>query len=800
MKSHEWTTPSKCQQIFRKSVSILTTVFFSSSYLVSMGVQVIILIVLATTSTTSSIGSSTPLSVASVSKETLEYASWIFQLTSTSAGLLLNLIAMTALVLQLCKKPMEMLPFHVVMLAPYTLTSCVRQYLDTDVSEVGKYVENFVEFQESKTVVAYIWFHGMLILIGGIVIYLGYILFAKMKSFLYCNCPNICKTNVRKKILRFLDTSASILMLAGMILGFSSLFIDNFDILMDPEGFAKDIADATKNFKEMVSPVSTALTKIVDQLDRKFTCEDVYSALGTGTAVTLFMSFFPGAGSVASVGSKSAYYGVRAANALTNLAKKLRKSAAVMWKTAYIVIKLNKFVLSHLKQIILGTNSVSISKLLPLLPPVVLGIYILFGVFWPRKLIFFSAKQRRKHISGRFYSWSLALIVLTLAVVINTVLLDEFVILLDENIPMAKVTLRRELGWQLAMTASGLALIGTFMKWVVSLVIMLATDKDHENLTNAELDWKAELDERELTVIKTPLGEKIEKKTQLKYKRSRISPWNWVLPILLTTIACGFAVSANFYPKLEMVREPRGPFGRIVDKVFKQLSLFENDLYTVRNDSDKECLPYPTLDDFIAHDKHTIGNILTGPVDKFINITNTIVKPLKDVLAGARKQLILDKDDSLWDSDPDNVWEANNLQYIGMIFVIPRAICLFILIFGALTASVFLCNMQIMCQVLEPRRIVSAYGKVAIFSLVFVIGAQMSLYNMLTSFGVPFYHIYVQFSSGFIYDVVADSIILATYVGMNNEFFFAIPKRKTIVVYSVPGVSDEGPNIPGQII
>ena len=105
-----------------------------------------------------------------------------------------------------------------------------------------------------------------------------------------------------------------------------------------------------------------------------------------------------------------------------------------------------------------------------------------------------------------------------------------------------------------------------------------------------------------------------------------------------------------------------------------------------------------------------------------------------------------------------------------------------------------------MCPVLEPRRIVSAYGKVAIFSLVFVVGAQLSLYNILTSFGVPFYHIFVRFAAGFVYDVVADSIILATYVGMNNEFFFAIPKRKTLVIYSVPGVSDEGPNIPGQII
>ena len=42
-------------------------------------------------------------------------------------------------------------------------------------------------------------------------------------------------------------------------------------------------------------------------------------------------------------------------------------------------------------------------------------------------------------------------------------------------------------------------------------------------------------------------------------------------------IACVFGVAANFYPKLEMIREPRGPFGRMIDKVYRDVSLFEND-------------------------------------------------------------------------------------------------------------------------------------------------------------------------------------------------------------------------------
>ena len=46
---------------------------------------------------------------------------------------------------------------------------------------------------------------------------------------------------------------------------------------------------------------------------------------------------------------------------------------------------------------------------------------------------------------------------------------------------------------------------------------------------------------------------------------------------------------------------------------------------------------------------------------------------------------------------------------------------------------------------LEPRKFVDAYGKVALFSLVYVVGAQLSLFNVLSSFGIPFYHIYVRY-------------------------------------------------------
>ena len=77
-----------------------------------------------------------------------------------------------------------------------------------------------------------------------------------------------------------------------------------------------------------------------------------------------------------------------------------------------------------------------------------------------------------------------------------------------------------------------------------------------------------------------------------------------MLPIILTMMACGFGIAANLYPKLEMIREPRGPFGRMVDKVYKDVSFFENDREDVKSDTDLECVPYAGLDDVLNSGSH----------------------------------------------------------------------------------------------------------------------------------------------------------------------------------------------------
>ena len=74
---------------------------------------------------------------------------------------------------------------------------------------------------------------------------------------------------------------------------------------------------------------------------------------------------------------------------------------------------------------------------------------------------------------------------------------------------------------------------------------------------------------------------------------------------------------------------------------------------------------------------------------------------------------LLPTQEELFGDTVNNIWNENHLQYLGMIFMIPRAICLLILIFGMMTASLFVCTMRII-QSIEPRNIVSAYGKVRI--------------------------------------------------------------------------------------
>ena len=52
-----------------------------------------------------------------------------------------------------------------------------------------------------------------------------------------------------KKLLRFLDTLGSLSALVGLVLGLTSLFLDQYDLVLEPDGFAKEVSDAIDNFQ-----------------------------------------------------------------------------------------------------------------------------------------------------------------------------------------------------------------------------------------------------------------------------------------------------------------------------------------------------------------------------------------------------------------------------------------------------------------------------------------------------------------------------------------------------------------------
>merc|ERR1719411_335614 len=337
----------------------------------------------------------------------------------------------------------------------------------------------------------------------------------------------------------------------------------------------------------------------------------------------------------------------------------------------------------------------------------------------------------------------------------------------------------------------------------MKLKLRIKTDKDHENLTNEEKEWREFVDSKKKCTYYNAFGPKIEWKNQIKYKKERISGWNWVLPILLCLIACGLGVVANLYPKIDMYREPKGAFGRTLDKILTKVAVYEDDMRRVREYGEEECMPFATFQDVLRENMDKRANILMNPIYEFFNTTEKLLRPLKEVVSRARRQLIADVGDELFgEGELENIKrniKELDFQNLGLILLIPRLLNLLTLIFGALTMSVATCQMQII-PAIEPRKIVKFYGSVCIFSVIYVLGTPMALFNILSDIGVPFYRITVRPGLGFMYDIAADAIMCSVYIGMKNEYFFAIPKRQVTVSYSIPGVSDSGPREDNRIL
>merc|ERR1712126_128093 len=161
-------------------------------------------------------------------------------------------------------------------------------------------------------------------------------------------------------------------------------------------------------------------------------------------------------------------------------------------------------------------------------------------------------------------------------------LINELETAFNNSLPFLDVHVKRKLGWRMSLAASAFSMVSAVSFIVAYWILSVYTHKDHDNLTNEEIAWKKFVESKKKVTYYNAFGPKIEWKNQIKYKKERIGGWNWVLPIFLCLIACVFAVVANLYPKIDMYREPKGAFGRTLDKILTKISIYEDDMRRVK--------------------------------------------------------------------------------------------------------------------------------------------------------------------------------------------------------------------------
>ena len=721
-----------------------------------------------------------------------EFWTCIISISSTT---MISLYLVILVCIQCFKVPPTQTPFLSKIYVPFTLSSGLRLILDLrrDLSGQDLFAYSYVILITSFTVLE-------LLSLATKHVRLRQPIRSWVVKFLTLNFYSC--DGAYKKCVRLLDTVGSCFGLIALLLGLFSVLCDQYDLDFEFEGDLKSFVEGVQTFNSGIRSIADALKRIIDPIDLKITCEAVYTTIASGTVAAGVLGLVPGASSVASLGSKGAYYTVKTGNALTRMAHTLGDSAKKIWKVANVIGKIGSFSVRNFKTFTIGGSTMTLLRLLPFIPPVVLGLHILFAAFWPKRVLFFHGGQRRSFVNGLFWKWIGILVLLLLALLINTILVDEVASAFNEAVPVLNVHVRKKLGWRLSIAASSFALISAISFIIAYCILKFKTEQNHENLTNEEKEWHCFVDSKKKCTYYNAFGPKIEWKNQIKYKKERIGGCNWVLPIVFCLIACGLGVVANLYPKIDMFREPKGAFGRTLDKILTQFSVYEDDMRRVREYGERDCLPFATFQDVLRENMDERANILMNPIYHFFNKTEELMRPLKMIVSRTRRQIIADVGDELFGEDAIERFKdlkQFDFQYLGMILLIPRLLNLLTLIFGALTMSVATCKMEIV-PAIEPRKIVKFYGTVCMFSVIYVLGSQMALFNILSDIGVPFYRITVRLGLGFMYDIAADAVMLSVYIGMKNEYFFAIPRRKVTVSYSVPGVSDSGPNPPNLIL
>ena len=266
--------------------------------------------------------------------------------------------------------------------------------------------------------------------------------------------------------------------------------------------------------------------------------------------------------------------------------------------------------------------------------------------------------------------WVGVLILLILAVLTNTVAIDEVTSAFNEAMPLVKVHVKKKLGWKCSLAASVFSISAAFSFIICYCILNIKTAKNHHILTKEEEEWKAYLEKKKLVSYTNAFGEKIEKKNQIKYKKERIGGWTWILPIIFCLLSCGFGVVANLYPKIDIYREPKGNLGRYLDDIFRETAIYEDHINNVKDNAENDCTPI---------DLHKMLLKDMPWAKDFFKKAEEFLEPLKDVVNRTRTQIIANVGEELFGEDlAKNIKELRklDLRYLGMILLLPRVLAL----------------------------------------------------------------------------------------------------------------------------
>ena len=652
-------------------------------------------------------------------------------LGSTFSNSLIALFLLT-MVCKSCSQ-FQQTPFLSNVYVPFVLSCSVQSILDTDLNQ-----------QQQDTVIkGFLSILGIYFMLHATTLMLSSQKWMSFNIITFLRHNFVTCTGSYKKCIRLFDTLGSLCGLLGLVIGMTSLFCDQYDLEFEPTGELKSVMDHFDTFLGDMRNIADDIMQIIKKLDIEITCDRIYEVLGGGTLLGLLASLVPGGNFVISTGTRSTYYIVNMMSAMKKVAAGLASSLRAMWGIAKITNKLGILGISNFNKFTIGGSSISLLRLLPFLPPVVIGIHILFSSFWPQRILFFSASQRRMFMDSQKQHWISVLFLLVLAFLINTVLITELQRVFNESLPFLDVHINWKLGWKLSVAASAFAMASAVSYFITYSILGSKTYMDHDNLTNEEVEWKNFVESKKKTTYCNAFGAKVEWKNQIKYKKERIGGWTWVLPICLCLLACSLGVLANLYPKIDIVREPKGTFVRAIDELTNKIKVFETEKKTVIKLAEEECLPFPTFLDVLSENMDLTSrmNLLTKPVHEFFNETEKLVGPLRDIAERTRKQFVSNVGDQLFGEEVGKQIRDFNkldLQYLGMLLLIPRAIQLITLVLGMLSMSYATCQMEIIPSV-EPRKIVRFFGCMCMFSFVYCICTQIAIFNVLTDFGIPFY-------------------------------------------------------------